>query len=109
MTIDTFKTAVKILFKFFIFLFFTLYYLITTSYNDPNYLQWLDSQSMGSVLYISLGSFLSISSAQMDEIIVGLRNSDVQFLWMVRGEASWLKENCGDMGMVVPWCDQLKV
>ena len=45
----------------------------------------------------------------MDEIIVGLRNSDVQFLWMVRGEASWLKENCGDMGMVVPWCDQLKV
>uniref|UniRef100_A0A2N9G0R2 UDP-glycosyltransferases domain-containing protein n=1 Tax=Fagus sylvatica TaxID=28930 RepID=A0A2N9G0R2_FAGSY len=82
---------------------------ITTSHNDPNYLQWLDSQSTGSILYISLGSFLSVSGAQMDEIVVGLRNSDVRFLWVARGEASRLKESCGDMGLVVPWCDQLKV
>ena len=82
---------------------------ITTSHNNPNYLQWLDSQSTGSVLYISLGSFLSVSGAQMDEIVAGLRNSDVRFLWVARGEASRLKESCGDVGLVVPWCDQLKV
>ena len=28
---------------------------------------------------------------------------------MARGEASRLKESCGDTGLVVPWCDQLRV
>ena len=45
----------------------------------------------------------------MDEIATGLRNSGVGFLWVARGEASRLKESCGDLGLVVPWCDQLKV
>ncbi|KAK1586207.1 hypothetical protein Q3G72_000127 [Acer saccharum] len=57
----------------------------TSLINSPNYyLQWLDSQPAGSVLYVSLGSFLSVSSTQMDEIVAG-------------------------MGMVLPWCDQLRV
>ncbi|KAK2643132.1 hypothetical protein Ddye_024895 [Dipteronia dyeriana] len=43
-----------------------------TSLNSPNYyLKWLDSQPAGSVLYFSLGSFLSVSSTQMDEIVAG--------------------------------------
>ncbi|XP_023920500.2 UDP-glycosyltransferase 87A2 [Quercus suber] len=82
---------------------------ITRTHNIPNYLQWLDSHPAGSVLYISLGSFLSVSGTQMDEIAAGLRNSGVRFLWVVRGEAFRLKESCGDLGLVVPWCDQLKV
>ena len=45
----------------------------------------------------------------MDEIAAGLRNSGVRFLWVACGEASRLKESCGDLGLVVPWCDQLKV
>ncbi|KAG2672991.1 hypothetical protein I3760_13G068500 [Carya illinoinensis] len=82
---------------------------ITSSHNDPKYLQWLDSQPSGSVLYISLGSFLSVSGAQMDEIAAGLHDSNVQFLWVARGEASRLNGSCGDKGLVVPWCDQMKV
>uniref|UniRef100_A0A5B6YS72 Putative UDP-glycosyltransferase 87A1-like n=1 Tax=Davidia involucrata TaxID=16924 RepID=A0A5B6YS72_DAVIN len=83
---------------------------MTTHNNDTNYLKWLDLQPQCSVLYISLGSFLSVSSAQMDEIGAGLRASGVRYLWVARGEASRLKETCGDAaGMVVPWCDQLKV
>ena len=41
----------------------------------------------------------------MDEIASGLRNSGVGYLWVARGEALRLKENCGGKGIVVPWCD----
>ncbi|XP_004294770.1 PREDICTED: UDP-glycosyltransferase 87A1-like [Fragaria vesca subsp. vesca] len=77
--------------------------------NGLDYLKWLDSQPKDSVLYISLGSFLSVSSAQMDEIAAGLRKSGIRFLWVARRESARLKEKCGDMGLVVPWCKQLKV
>ncbi|KAG2399207.1 UDP-glycosyltransferase protein [Vigna angularis] len=83
----------------------------SVSYSDYkfDYLNWLDSQPAMSVLYISLGSFLSVSCAQMNEIVSALETSGVRYLWVVRGEVSWLKEKCGDRGSVVPWCDQLKV
>ncbi|KAM1205068.1 hypothetical protein ACFX2G_006015 [Malus domestica] len=74
-----------------------------------NYLQWLDSQPCSSVLYISMGSFLSFSGAQMDEIAGGLRLSRVRFIWVAHGETDRLKNACGDMGLVVPWCEQLRV
>ncbi|PRQ34648.1 putative indole-3-acetate beta-glucosyltransferase [Rosa chinensis] len=45
----------------------------------------------------------------MDEIAAGLRDSGIRFIWVARGESSRLKESCGDMGLVVPWCEQLKV
>ncbi|GKV20726.1 hypothetical protein SLEP1_g30808 [Rubroshorea leprosula] len=79
--------------------------------NELNYLDWLDKQPKYSVLYISLGSFLSVSSEQMDEIAAGLKNSRVRFLWVARGEAARLKEACveDELGLVVPWCDQLRV
>ncbi|GFP88861.1 UDP-glycosyltransferase 87a1 [Phtheirospermum japonicum] len=73
------------------------------------YFEWLNSQPPSSVLYVSLGSFLSVSSAQMDEIADGLRESGVRFLWVARGEATRLQERCGDVGRVVSWCEQLKV
>ncbi|XAR58726.1 Trans-zeatin O-beta-D-glucosyltransferase [Bertholletia excelsa] len=36
--------------------------------DGSDYLRWLDSQPHGSVLYVSLGSFLSVSRTQIDEI-----------------------------------------
>lgn len=39
---------------------------------DINYLKWLNIQPPNSVLFISLGSFLSVSNSQMDEIVAGL-------------------------------------
>ncbi|XP_004296052.1 PREDICTED: UDP-glycosyltransferase 87A1-like [Fragaria vesca subsp. vesca] len=77
--------------------------------NDLNHLHWLDSQPKDSVLYISLGSYLSVSKVQRDEIIAGVKDSGVRFLWVARGEASELKHGVGDNGLVVPWCDQLRV
>ncbi|KAK9998846.1 hypothetical protein SO802_018449 [Lithocarpus litseifolius] len=80
-----------------------------TNHNDNNYLHWLDCQPRSSVLYISMGSFLSVSSAQMDEIAAGLRDSGVRFFWVARDETSKMKEVCGHRGLVVPWCNQLRV
>ncbi|CAI8585902.1 unnamed protein product [Vicia faba] len=77
--------------------------------HSHDYIKWLDSQPDGSVLYISLGSFLSVSNAQMDEIVEALNNTGIRYLYVARGEASRLKDKCGDKGMVIPWCDQLRV
>ncbi|XP_073156851.1 UDP-glycosyltransferase 87A1-like [Henckelia pumila] len=82
----------------------------STNQNDhDDYFGWLNTQPSSSVLYVSLGSFLSVSSAQMDEIAHGLRESCVKFLWVARGESERLKGKCGHLGRVVPWCEQLKV
>ncbi|KAL8485217.1 hypothetical protein ACS0TY_027496 [Phlomoides rotata] len=85
--------------------------LKTTTVDDKasNYLQWLDLQPPSSVLYVSLGSFLNIAMAQMNEIAAGLHASGVRFLWVARRETSHLQEVSGDEGLVVDWCDQLRV
>ncbi|CAN0903964.1 UDP-glycosyltransferase 87A2 [Linum grandiflorum] len=74
-----------------------------------NSIQFLDSHLASSVLYVCLGSSLSVSREQMDEMAAGLRDSSVPFLWVGRGESERVMELCGEKGMVVPWCDQLKV
>ncbi|GAB4841341.1 hypothetical protein Ancab_022068 [Ancistrocladus abbreviatus] len=79
------------------------------SSTKPSYIRWLDSQLKSSVLYVSLGSYLSTSAAQMDELAAGLRDSGVPFLWVARDEALKLKAGCGEKEMIVPWCDQMQV
>ncbi|KAI3782885.1 hypothetical protein L2E82_12943 [Cichorium intybus] len=81
----------------------------TSESNNHGYFSWLDSKPQGSVLYISLGSYLSVSSAQTEEILAGLKHSGVNFLWVAKGDASWLIRDCGRNGLVVEWCEQLKV
>ncbi|XP_018722687.2 UDP-glycosyltransferase 87A1 [Eucalyptus grandis] len=78
---------------------------------DAAYFRWLDAQPIGSVLYVSLGSFLSVSDAQMEEMAAGVRDSGVRFLWVARGETSPVAgaREEGAAGLVVPWCEQLKV
>lgn len=78
-------------------------------HSNKEYFDWLDSQPESSVLYVSLGTFLSVSAQQMEEIAIGLRASGVRFLWIARRDATHLQEVSGDMGLVVPWCDQLRV
>ena len=83
--------------------------LSTTNGTSHSYMEWLDAQPDRSVLYISQGSYFSVSRAQVDEIAFALRESDIRFLWVARSEASRLKEICGSKGLVVTWCDQLRV
>nr|QOI79390.1 UDP-glycosyltransferase 87A1-like protein [Rheum officinale] len=87
---------------------------IPNSTNSPNrtpdYIEWLDTQQERSVLYISLGSFLSATSAQVDELAAGLKDSAVPFLWVARSQTDELSPAVvGDKGMVVSWCDQMRV
>uniref|UniRef100_A0A0A9EJ51 Uncharacterized protein n=1 Tax=Arundo donax TaxID=35708 RepID=A0A0A9EJ51_ARUDO len=79
--------------------------------SQGDYFNWLDSQPVNSVLYVSLGSFLSVTASQLDEIALGLALSEVRFLWILREQSSRVRELIGDTdkGMVLPWCDQLKV
>ncbi|TKY56526.1 UDP-glycosyltransferase 87A1 [Spatholobus suberectus] len=81
----------------------------TTNGTSHSYMEWLDAQPVGSVLYISQGSYFSVSRAQIDEIAFALQESGIRFLWVARGEASRLKEICGNNGLVVTWCEQLRV
>ncbi|KAI7748154.1 hypothetical protein M8C21_015387 [Ambrosia artemisiifolia] len=77
--------------------------------NTPDYIKWLNCQPDGSVLYISQGSFLSVSSAQLDEIVAGVQDSGVRYMWIARGETSRFKRENDEKGLVIPWCDQLRV
>ena len=71
---------------------------------------WLDKQPVNSVLYVSLGSFLSVSSAQLDELAIGLAQNKVRFLWVLRDTCSRVQDLIrGSASVIVPWCDQLKV
>ncbi|KAE9460789.1 hypothetical protein C3L33_07299, partial [Rhododendron williamsianum] len=65
-----------------------------TAPNGVDYLEWLDSQPQSSVLYVSLGSFLSVSSAQMDEIAAGLDTSGVKYLKELVERAREIRETC---------------
>ncbi|XP_031099617.1 UDP-glycosyltransferase 87A2-like [Ipomoea triloba] len=74
-------------------------------------IKWLDSQPESSVIYISQGSFLSVSSSQQDEIVAGVHASGVRFLWVTRGEESQFRRenNNGSGCLVVRWCNQFEV
>ncbi|KAJ6751020.1 hypothetical protein OIU85_001545 [Salix viminalis] len=61
----------------------------SVSGNVSGYIEWLDSQPKGSVLYVSMGSFLSVSSSQLDEIVAGVHDSGVRFLWGVVPSCCW--------------------
>ncbi|CAD6333370.1 unnamed protein product [Miscanthus lutarioriparius] len=77
------------------------------------YMAWLDAQPAGSVLYISLGSFLSVSAAQFDEIAAGLAESKARFLWVLRDADACSRARVlirdPAAGRIVPWTDQLRV
>ncbi|OIT32606.1 PREDICTED: UDP-glycosyltransferase 87A1-like [Nicotiana attenuata] len=81
----------------------------TTSVDEPEYIKWLNAQPNDSVLYISQGSFLSVSRTELDEIVAGVHDSGVRFFWVARDETVQFQNNGCSEGLVVPWCDQLKV
>lgn len=80
-------------------------------HDDEKYIGWLDAQPRNSVLYVSFGSYVSIRSSQLEEVALGLQDSSIRFLWVARDGAAMatIQRICGDRGLVVPWCDQLKV
>ena len=84
--------------------------------DGTGYLEWLDAQAPGSVVYISFGSLSMMSRRQIEEVARGMAASGQPFLWVLRednrrsegagGDAAALG---GERGMVVEWCDQVRV
>ncbi|KAF6174282.1 hypothetical protein GIB67_019658 [Kingdonia uniflora] len=47
-------------------------------------LKWLDTQPIGSVVYVSFGSIVVLEEKQIEEIAWGLLNSGPPFLWAIK-------------------------
>jgi len=80
---------------------------------------WLNTKPNDSVIYVSFGSMIHLSKAQLEEVAMGLKDSGQPFLWVVRPDilASTVSDclpdgfldEIGSQGLVVPWCNQLRV
>ncbi|PIM99396.1 UDP-glucuronosyl and UDP-glucosyl transferase [Handroanthus impetiginosus] len=52
--------------------------------NEHKCLEWLDKQEPKSVVYISFGTSTSLSDEQIKEMALGLEQSKVKFIWVLR-------------------------
>ncbi|MED6150352.1 hypothetical protein PIB30_071469 [Stylosanthes scabra] len=51
---------------------------------EPEWLKWLNSMKIDSVLYVSFGSLTRLPNSQLVEIAHGLENSGHNFIWVIR-------------------------
>ncbi|MCL7050339.1 hypothetical protein MKW94_009588 [Papaver nudicaule] len=82
-------------------------------------LQWLDSQSPNSVVYVSFGTLVTLSKEQTEELSSGLLKAGSPFLWVAKNPpkdmgakpelSDGFKEEAEGKGMVVEWCPQDQV
>ncbi|KAJ3694794.1 hypothetical protein LUZ60_000171 [Juncus effusus] len=87
-----------------------------TNRTPSRIMEWLDLRlNMNRpVLYIAFGTQVKLSAAQMKEIMVGLEQSKLDFVWVVRGQDSELddgfKERVKNQGIIVnEWMDQMEI
>lgn len=76
--------------------------------------EWLETKPQQSVVYISFGSMVSLTAEQMEESALALKDSSLDFLWVVRESQqeklpNWFMDSTKQKGLVVSWCNQLKV
>lgn len=77
-------------------------------------MKWLSDKPSGSVIYVSFGSFVQVEAEQMEEVAWGLKDSNFNFLWVVReAEKAKLPINfineISEKGLVVTWSPQLEI
>lgn len=91
----------------------------TSLWTESDCTQWLDSKPVGSVLYISFGSYAHVSKKELHNIAYGVMNSKVGFLWVLRPDIvssedpdplpNGFKEETKGRGLLVTWCCQIEV
>ncbi|CAH9102101.1 unnamed protein product [Cuscuta europaea] len=82
--------------------------------HDQDCMKWLDAREPSSVVYASFGTVVVWSEQQMQEIAMGLAQSNKYFIWAVRdSEQSKIpknfKPNTAQRGLILKWCPQVKV
>lgn len=55
--------------------------------SERDVLEWLDSKPRGSVIYVSFGSIVAPSDAELAELAAGLEESNRPFIWAVQPNA----------------------
>ncbi|KAM1011551.1 hypothetical protein FF1_046734 [Malus domestica] len=59
--------------------------------------KWLEEKPPKSVVYVSFGTMVSLSAKQMEELALGLKESGLHFLWVIReSERSKLSDGIVD-------------
>ena len=85
---------------------------------EPECLQWLDSQQPSSVVYVNFGSITVMTAEQLVEFAWGLANTGQPFLWIIRpdlvvGDSAILPPEfvaeTKQRGLMASWCPQEKV
>ncbi|KAK1402731.1 Glycosyltransferase [Heracleum sosnowskyi] len=82
--------------------------------NIESCMNWLNEQQDHSVVYVSFGSLAELDAGQMLELACGIKESNKQFLWVVRASEEGklpkgFVEETSTRGMVVQWCSQMDV
>ncbi|KAK9910482.1 hypothetical protein M0R45_034441 [Rubus argutus] len=68
---------------------------------DRRCMTWLDTQRLGSVIFISFGSLVKLTRVELLEFWHGLVSSGTPFLWVLRSDVLWSDEG-EHMGQVIP-------
>ncbi|XP_011010107.1 PREDICTED: 7-deoxyloganetin glucosyltransferase-like isoform X2 [Populus euphratica] len=85
---------------------------------DSECLQWLDTKEPKSVVYVNFGSIAVMTAEQLVEFAMGLANSEISFLWIIRpdlvtGESAILpaefQVETQNRCFVTSWCPQEEV
>ncbi|XP_057528839.1 UDP-glycosyltransferase 74B1-like [Amaranthus tricolor] len=78
--------------------------------------EWLKTKPKNSVIYVSFGSMVSLTQQQTEEIALALKQSNYNFLWVVRETQvnklpkGFQQELCmTKKGIIVTWCNQLEI
>lgn len=98
---------------------FTQRQVSTSLWSESDCTQWLDSKPQRSVLYMSFGSYAFTTKHVIHEIALGLAQSDVSFIWVLRDDIlgsdkqrplpDGFEEKVQGRGLVVQWCNQNKI
>ncbi|XP_062119336.1 zeatin O-glucosyltransferase-like [Humulus lupulus] len=67
--------------------FHPLSFLEKKTSNDSSHhfcLKWLDKQESNSVIYVSFGTTTTFSDEQIEQLALGLEQSDIKFIWVLR-------------------------
>uniref|UniRef100_A0A6N2L8V7 anthocyanidin 3-O-glucosyltransferase n=1 Tax=Salix viminalis TaxID=40686 RepID=A0A6N2L8V7_SALVM len=84
---------------------------------DRACLQWLDTKEPKSVVYVNFGSIAVMTADQLVEFAMGLANSNISFLWIIRpdlvtGESAVLPAEFAETenrSFITSWCPQEEV
>lgn len=89
--------------------------------DEDKCLEWLNSKSPNSVIYVCFGSMAEFNASQLYEIAMALEETDVNFIWVLRKRGdneeeneTWLpegfEERTKEMGLIIRgWAPQVLI